>query len=450
MIQTSYHFIGIGGIGMSGLARLLIEKGQKVSGSDLSANYVTEALSQAGASVYIGHAAKQVEQGATVIYSSDIPEDNPELVEAKRVGCSILHRSDLLLKLMNDYKILAVTGTHGKTTTTSLLTHVFRVAQLQPAFAVGGLMNDLQSNAGGGGGDYFIVEADESDGTFLKYSYDGAIITNIDTDHLSYFGSWDSLVSAFKKFINNSRNPQLLFYCEDDQTLPALCKQGISYGFSETAQVRASRFRQIGWKILIDISFDGRDFPDVEIGLTGQHNALNALAVFGLSYRLGIEEKAIRKGLSSFGGVKRRLEKKGEINDILVLDDYAHHPTEIAATLKALRQAVGTKRIIAVFQPHRYSRMRFLLNDFAQAFNEADTTIITDLYAANETPVPLVNAETIIENINKQRKNPVVYLPRKSLVEDLAALLQPGDVVITLGAGDITKVGSELIVEKMR
>jgi UDP-N-acetylmuramate--alanine ligase len=341
MTKTSYHFIGIGGIGMSGLARILVERGEKVSGSDLATSYVTDALSQIGVHIYIGHAVHQVEKESTVIYSTDIRQDNPEFVTAKEMGCQILHRSDLLRQLMKDHKVLAVAGTHGKTTTTAILTHVFTVAKLDPAFAVGGVVHDLKSNSSSGGGEYFIVEADESDGTFLKYAYDGAIITNIDTDHLAHFGTWDALVEAFKHFIGNSRDPRHLFYCADDQTLPTLCTQGISYGFSDKAELKASSLRQEQWKVIFDISFQGRLFSDVEVNLTGKHNALNALAVFGLAYSLGVDEQAIREALASFHGVKRRLEKKGEARDILVLDDYAHHPTEIVVTLKGLRHADG-------------------------------------------------------------------------------------------------------------
>ncbi|MBS0655698.1 MAG: UDP-N-acetylmuramate--L-alanine ligase, partial [Verrucomicrobia bacterium] len=292
--MEKYHFIGIGGIGMSGLARILLENGQLVSGSDIAASYVTEALSQIGAKVYIGHNENQVARDHTVIYSSDIQESNPELTQAKKLGCEILHRSDLLLQLAQKYKVLAVTGTHGKTTTTALLTHVLSVADFKPAFAVGGMVHDLQSNGGGGDGEYFVVEADESDGTFLKYAYDGAIVTNIDTDHLAHFGSWEALVEAFKKFISTSKNRQSLFYCADDKTLTSLGIQGVSYGFSDGAELKASNFQQRGWKVFFDISFRGEHFSEVELNLTGRHNALNALAVFGLALSIGVKEEAIR------------------------------------------------------------------------------------------------------------------------------------------------------------
>ncbi len=440
----SYHFIGIGGIGMSGLARILLQKGHTVQGSDASKSYVTDGLSEAGAKVFIGHTKDHLDSCTTVIYNSDIPLTNPELMAAKEQNLPLLHRSDLLVRLMSEHKVLAVTGTHGKTTTSSLLAHVFCSAGLDPAFAIGGLLVGRELNASHGTSPYFIAEADESDGTFLKYSCEGAIVTNIDNDHLAHFGSWDNLVGAFTTFTNGCKTPELLLYCHDDKTLSSMNIKGTSYGFSEGADLRVENFRQNGLQIVFDIRKGATLYKDVLCNLSGRHNALNATAVFGLSLAVGVPSEAVIAALASFGGVKRRLEKKGEANGILAFDDYAHHPVEIRATLKGLRAAVGDRSIVAVFQPHRYSRMRYIMNDFDHVFEDADIVVITDLFTAKELPVDGVSTEAILEVIKKTAPN-CIYMPRDTLVQQLASSIPSSSVVITLGAGDITKVGKELI-----
>lgn len=445
----TYHFIGIGGIGMSGLARMLLQKSKIVTGSDVASSYVTDGLIKAGAQIFFGHAKEHVPEGATVIYTSDIPQDNPEFVHAKEKKYPLLHRSDLLLKLMDAHKILAVSGTHGKTTTTSLLIHVFQTAGLDPSFAVGGVMMGLQINAAYGSGDYFIAEADESDGTFLKYPYDRAIITNIDNDHLAHYGSWENLVEGFKTFIKMAKAPDSLVYCLDDPTLAALEIQGTSYGFSEKADFCLSNFSQVGYEIVFDIQTANATYKEVRCKLTGRHNALNSTAVFALALACGISEEAIRKAFSTFGGVKRRLEKKGEAKGILAIDDYAHHPTEIRATLKAVKAANVDRPIVALFQPHRYSRMRYCMKDFDHIFESADLVVVTDLFTAKEAPVEGVSTEAIVQEIQKTCKT-CRHIPRATLVQEVAKILPQGAVVITLGAGDITKVGTELIEHVQR
>lgn len=440
----TYHFIGIGGIGMSGLARMLIERGKKVTGSDASSSYVTDGLAQIGAKIFIGHAKDHVPDGATVIYNSDIPKDNPELQLAREKNYPLMHRSDLLLKLMQDHRILAVAGTHGKTTTTSLLTHLFLTAKLDPSFAVGGMLAGYDVNARGGRSDYFLVEADESDGTFLKYPYNAAIVTNIDNDHLAHFGTWDNLVASFNTFIEKAPAPVRLFYCLDDPTLASMQLAGTSYGFSKDADLGISNFRANGWQITFDLEVAGRSYKDIICNLTGRHNALNAAAVFGMGLLFGIDEATIRLAFASFAGVKRRLEKKGECGGMLVFDDYAHHPTEIRATLKALRGAAPKSKIIAVFQPHRYSRMRYVMKDFDHVFEDADVVVLTDLFTAKEMPVEGVTTEAILEEIQKSCKV-CQYIPRDALVNELASFASEASVMVTLGAGDITKVGKQLV-----
>ncbi len=445
----TYYFIGIGGIGMSGLARILLQKGERVIGSDAASSYVTDGLVQAGATVYIGHSEEQLPDDATVIYSTEIAATNPEIIKAKRLKLPILHRSDLLFQLMSDKKVLAVTGTHGKTTTSSLLTHLFCQAGKDPSFAVGGIVQGLEINGAYGKSPYFIAEADESDGTFLKYTPEGAIVTNIDNDHLAHFGTWENLVAAFKTFTDRVKQKELLLYCKDDPTLASLNINGTSYGFSEGSDFRIKNFRQNGLQIAYDIEHGKTLYENIVCNLAGRHNALNSTAVFALSLALGIDLEVIKKGLASFTGVKRRLEKKGEAKGILAFDDYAHHPSEIKATLKALRSYVGDKSLVAVFQPHRYSRMRYVMKDFDHIFEDADIVVVTDLFTAREDPVPGVSTEAIIDEIKKTHQN-CLYIPREKVVEQLAASVPTTSVVITLGAGDITKVGKELIEHVQR
>lgn len=442
--DKTYHFIGIGGIGMSGLARILLRRGAKVTGSDISTNYVTESLLKQGAQIHLGHSEKNIQHTATVVVSTDIPANNPELVAAYQMKCPVLHRSDLLLALTQGKKILAVAGTHGKTTTTSLLIHVLTACGLDPAFAVGGVMHGLQSNASDGKGEYFVLEADESDGTFLKYPYAFAIVTNIDTDHLAHFKTMEHLKDAFQTFLKKSPNSKQLIYCIDDPILASMNVEGISYGFSEHADFRIQHFRQEGFQIVFDIHADGKTFKDITIPLTGKHNALNATAVFAKCYQLGVSVDSIKKALQTFSGVKRRMDKKADLNTVQIFDDYAHHPTEIDVTLKAIKTASYEKRVIAVFQPHRYSRMKYCMDTIGSAFSSADEIIVTDLYTANEEAVDRVSTETILANIVQGSSVPVHYFPRKNLAASLHTFLRPHDVMITLGAGDITKVGDEL------
>lgn len=438
------HFIGIGGIGMSGLARLMLRRNILVTGSDLSSSYVTEGLQKEGAKVYIGHSAQYIQPNTPVIYNSDISHENPEYQEALRLHCPLMHRSDLLLELMFGHKIICVAGTHGKTTTSSLLAYVLSKGGLKPSFAVGGIIPQFQSNAGHGEGDYFVAEADESDGTFLKYHSYGAIITNIDFDHMNFFKNEDALIQSFRQFAHQVASAKHLFWCGDDSRLRQLLLPGISYGFGSECSLRASNVRQEGWKLIFDVDFLDKHYANVEVSLIGLHNVLNALGVFGLALSLNVKEEDLRCGLASFNGVKRRCEKKGEENGILLLDDYAHHPTEIKTTLEGIRKAVGKRRLIAVFQPHRYTRTKDCLGTFKGIFESVDELIITDIYSAGEAPIPGVTHEAVLEEIKEKSSISCRYIARKELLSSLVDHLQPGDVLVTLGAGDITKLGGEI------
>lgn len=438
------HFIGIGGIGMSGLARILLQRKHVVSGSDLNTTTITQNLAKMGATIHQGHSDQQIPSQSTVIVSTDIKSDNPEYQAAQQLKLPVLHRSDLLAVLMEGYKALAVTGTHGKTTTSSLLVWVFHVAGLDPSFAVGGWIPGLNTNAESGKGEYFIVEADESDGTFLKYRPLGGIITNIDHDHMNYFGTENKLVTAFGKFAKRVANSQHLFWCGEDSLTRKLSPSGVSYGFSAENALRASSVRQEGWSTTFDAHWLDRDYNDIQVALTGEHNVLNALAVFGLALSLGVPEESIRTALKSFPGVQRRCERRGERGGVLVIDDYAHHPTEIVSTLKGIRGSVQDRRVIAVFQPHRYSRTKHCMGQYKHVFDDADELIITDIYASNEPPLPKVSAQAILEEVQQHSSIPIRYVPRNSLRSTLVAIARPHDVIVTLGAGDVTALSHEL------
>jgi len=435
-----YHFIGIGGIGMSALARILLKRGVKVQGSDAEASYVTEGLQKAGAEIYTGHSADYLKTPCTTVYGTAIKSDHPEYKAAVDQKFPLLHRSDLLAELMEGYRTLLVAGTHGKTTTSCLLTHV--LAHLSPTFALGGIALNFYSNGDQGNSDYFVAEADESDGTFLKYPSYGAIITNVEEDHLDYWKTREALIEGFKQF---AQKPTLLWWFADDPILRSLSPHGHSYGFSKDAHLQITKWRGDGFKLVFDLTFQGKTYADVELALIGKHNVENGAAVFGMALELGIEESAIREAFRTFKGVKRRLEKKGEKRAVSFYDDYAHHPTEIMTTLKGIREAIGEKRVVVLFQPHRYTRVRDCWNEFVTAFDEADVVFMTDIWAAGEKPIEGITTEKLFQEIKAANPFPVFYHPRAEYSAAIAAFLRPHDVVISVGAGDITKVCGEIL-----
>jgi len=442
--METIHFIGIGGIGMSGLAKILLEKkALKVSGSDLRSSPLTKELENLGAKVYEGHDASQIPSNCAVIISTDIALENPELQAAKRENCKILHRSDLLLDLMQEREIVAVSGTHGKTSTTGLLSHLFLEAGKDPSFAVGGILLNTQTNGHHGSGPLFIIEADESDGTFLKYPYQAAIVTNIDTDHMAHYGSIEKLEESVSQFISKAPDENLLFYCGDDIRLKRTASKGISYGFSPENSLHIKEWEATEKGSTFSLCFKGTCYKEIFLPMFGRHNVLNSAAAFGLALSLGLSEDAIRKGFSSFKGVKRRLEKKESGKQALVLDDYAHHPTAVSHTLEACSQAIEERRLIAVYQPHRPSRMKSCVDELSGAFSKADVIFVTDIYKASEGSKE-ISSETIWSKIQSSHPNiPFHTSSRESLVDDLMAFLRPHDVVLFLGAGDITAAASE-------
>lgn len=436
--MKSYHFIGIGGIGMSALARILHGRGVAVQGSDASGSYVTEELESMGIQVFASHHEKHVNNSFTVVYGSAIKPHHPEYQAAAALNLSILHRSQLLAELMQGHEALLVTGTHGKTTTSSLLAHVLVEAGLDPTFALGGISLNTGSNGRSGKGRLFVAEADESDGTFLNYQGVGGIITNVEEDHLDHWKSREALIDGFKTFA--TKVSKYLWWCHDDPILENLKLQGKSYGFSKGSDLQITAWSQKGW----GVTFDLEEYKQIEISLLGKHNVLNATAVFGLSLELGIAEEVIRAAFKSFKGVQRRMEKKGENLGVSIFDDYAHHPTEIKTTLEGLRKAAGERRVIALFQPHRYSRLKDCWNEFLTSFDAADAVFVTDIYGAGETPIEGLTASRLTQELQGKNSIPIFYVPRPELVQKVADFARPHDVIITLGAGDITYVGAEL------
>ncbi|MDR2539995.1 MAG: UDP-N-acetylmuramate--L-alanine ligase [Chlamydiales bacterium] len=448
MHNKHYYFIGIGGIGMSGLALIALEKGAMVSGSDTMHSYITHGLQKKGAKIFIGHKKEQIPLDAIVIYSSAISSDNPELIFAKSHKLSILHRSDLLALFMQPQEALLVSGTHGKTTSSSLLAHILLEKEMQPSFAIGGFIRGSSANASYGKGCYFIAEADESDGSFLKYNPFGAIITNIDHDHLDYWQTMDGLVRGFKRFIDSILSLEHFFWHGDNLWLSEIVTQGHSYGFDKKNALFIENHRQDKWKNIFTIRFENQRYTEIEIPIIGRHNILNASAVFGLCLKLGIREEKIRSAFISFKGVNRRLEYKGEVKGILFYDDYAHHPTEILTTLRAIKSAVGSTRIVLAFQPHRYSRTLACLDEFGVAFEAADVVVVTDIYAAGEMPIQEVDEELLLRKINEGARRPAYYFSRSKLSCQLVKILQAGDCLITMGAGDISELSYD-IMEKL-
>lgn len=444
-MSKKYHFIGIGGIGMSALARIVLQRGSKVQGSDLLLSYVTEGLKEAGAEIFFRHEASLVSDPMVVVYGSAIKEEHPEYQEAKRQNLPLLHRSLLLKELMQGSEPLLVTGTHGKTTTSALLAHLLMTAGLDPSYAIGGTLLNGNSNGRHGSSRFFVAEADESDGTFLNYPSFGAIITNLEKDHLDYWKSEGALIRGFRDFAANVSSSNHLFWCADDNQLKRLKLSGYGYGFSDRADLKIEKWYQEGWSIVFDLSFQGKTYPRIVLPLLGKHNALNGAAVFGMGLALGIEERMIRHSFETFLGVKRRMEKKGEKQGVVIYDDYGHHPTEVKVTLKAVKKAVGEKRLIVAFQPHRYSRTQECFADFIHAFEAADELVMTEVYPAGEKPIPGITGEVLFHKIKETSHVSSHFIKREKMAAFFSNFLRPHDVVITMGAGDITKLTPEIL-----
>ncbi|MBI5273632.1 MAG: UDP-N-acetylmuramate--L-alanine ligase [Chlamydiales bacterium] len=444
MKEMQYHFIGIGGIGMSALAHILLQKSMNVSGSDIQESKKVDDLRKKGATIYIGHMAEHVKATDIVIYSSAVKHDNPELVRAKQLGCTLWHRADLLRWLARNQHALVVVGAHGKTTTTSLLAHVLYIAGKNPSYVFGGHSPSFITNGHAGSGEYFVLEGDESDGSLLKTDPVGAIVTNIDSDHLDFWQSKQALCHAYVSFMLKVKEKDLLLWCADDPFLSIIKPRGVSYGFSKDAHVKIKQAKYIDNRSKFDLEFDGKTFTQIDLSIVGDHNVLNATAVFALAMRLNIPEIDIRLSFSSYKGVHRRLEKKGQYLGADIYDDYAHHPTEIEATIKALKHLSKDKRVCAIFQPHRYSRMKTIVHEFADAFKDVDHLIVTDIYSAGESPIPGIDTNLVMKTIKPKQNQLIEYIARRDLNDHLKEFIRSNNVVITLGAGDICEVSEAL------
>lgn len=432
---------------MSGLARILVSRGFKVFGSDISENDLTHELSKDGAKIFIGHKASNVEGVDFLIVSAAIKTDNPEIMEAKKRGIPIIKRSELLGHLMAEKKGIAVAGTHGKTTTSTMLALVFSAAGLDPAIAIGGEVRNIHGNAKDGKGEYFVAEACEYNRAFLDIFPYGAIITNIEEDHLDIYENLEDIMKAFSEFISQIKPRGFLVYSYDDKNTRKLAEnfrgEKISYGEEQGANFRASDIKVINHVTHFRVSGEGKDLGDFSLLIPGDHNVHNALAVIAVSHKLGIDNGTVQKVLSSFRGADRRFQIKGEKNGVLVIDDYGHHPTEIKATLEGLRSIYPEKKVWCVFQAHQYSRTKFLLSDFAHSFKDANHVIVPEIYEArdSEEDKNSVNGQRLAEEINKVSGNARFCPKFEECAEYLKKNVQEGDIVITMGAGPVYKVG---------
>ena len=449
------HFIGVGGVGMSGIARVAFDAGMRVSGSDMKSSRYTDDLVEAGIPVFIGHDAKNVDENVdAVVISSAIPETNPELVRARELGIEVWHRAHMLAELGRGKKTLAACGTHGKTTTSSMLATVTDRLGLKPTFVVGGIVDAYHTNAASGEGDYYVVEADESDGSFLNLSPYVALVTNVEADHLDHYtGGIDEIRATFLKFMELVPEDGAVVVCGEDPALVELARKSgrraITYGFGPDCDTRISNFRACGLGSRFTLAFADGSSVDVELSCNpGAHNALNAAGVVSVVWALGEDVAAAAAALGSYRGVRRRFDLVGEACGVTVVDDYAHHPTEIKATLAAASM-LDFNRVVVLFQPHRYSRTESLAAQFGEAFGDADAVVVMDVYAAGEAPIEGVSGKLISDAVAASGGvESVSFAPDKNATAALvASKLAPGDLLITMGAGDVTTFGKKIIAE---
>jgi UDP-N-acetylmuramate--alanine ligase len=449
--DTHIHFVGIGGIGMSGIAEVLVNLGYRVTGTDLGESESTRRLAGLGATIHAGHSAAHLGDADVVVVSSAVPANNPEVLAARTRHIPVIPRAEMLAELMRLKQGLAIAGSHGKTTTTSLVASVLHQAGLDPTVVIGGKLNSIDSNARLGSGDVLVAEADESDGSFLLLTPTIAVITNIDAEHLDHYGSVDTLLDAFTAFANRVPFYGQAIVCVDDlnvrRILPRLHKRTVTYALDRPADYRASEVRHEGTTTCFRVVARGEDQGEFRVAMPGRHNVLNALATIALCDEQQVHLEITREALGSFTGVQRRFTTRGVVDDVHVVDDYGHHPTEIEATLHGARVAHPGRRIVAVVQPHRYSRVRDHLPGFATCLDAADAVVVTPIYAAGEVPIPGISGERVAELVRARRPDrPVVYADDpERLVPELIALVRPGDLVLTLGAGSITRTSHALV-----
>ncbi|RLB42523.1 MAG: UDP-N-acetylmuramate--L-alanine ligase [Deltaproteobacteria bacterium] len=445
------HFIGIGGIGMSGIAELLVNLGYQVSGSDLKESSVTRRLEKLGAKVYLGHSPEQAEGADVVVYSSAVKENNPEIQYARERAIPVIPRAEMLAELMRLKYGVAIAGAHGKTTTTSMVASILTRGGLDPTVVIGGRLDIWGgSNAKLGEGDFLVAEADESDGSFLALSPTIVVVTNIDREHMDHYGDMDSLRDTFVQFMN-----KVPFYgacvicldCEEIQGIvPRIRKRYLSYGLSSQADLRATALRKTNYGSEFEILYQSKSMGLIQVGMPGEHNVLNALAAVGVGLELGLDVDVIKEGLKDLGVLGRRFQIKGNEAGVTVMDDYGHHPTEIQATLNTARECWPDKRLVVVFQPHRYTRTKDLYDRFVKSFNQADVLVLTPIYPAGEDPLDGVDAQWLAKGIKEHGHKDVTTVGNnEAAVAELVRKVKKGDMVITLGAGDVYKVGERLL-----
>jgi UDP-N-acetylmuramate--alanine ligase len=444
------HFVGIGGVGMSGIAEVLLNMGYRVTGSDARRGETVERLERLGAKIFIGHAASHTEGAHVVVCSSAVARDNVEVQAARLRGVPVIPRAEMLAELMRLKYGIAIAGTHGKTTTTSLVAAVLAAGGFDPTVVVGGRVHGLGTNARLGQGEFLVAEADESDGSFLKLSPTIAVVTTIDAEHLDHYGDLDAIRAAFLAFVNKVPFYGAVVLCLDQpniqQMIPAVEKRVITYGLEASADLTARRLEFAGTTARFEVVQRGRALGTVALQVPGRHNVLNALASVAVGLDLDMSFDAIQRALADFTGVQRRFQVRGEARGVLVVDDYGHHPAEIRATLAAAKAGYD-RRVITVFQPHRYSRTQHLRQEFLTAFNQSDVLLVMDIYAAGEAPIPGVHARDLAEGIAAHGHREVHYLngDRAAIVDFLCESTRSGDLVLTLGAGDVGALGAEVL-----
>jgi len=448
------HFVGIGGIGMSGIAELLLNQGYRVSGSDLRESDTTKRLAELGGEIIIGHNAENITEVDVVVTSTAVKADNPEVVEALRQHVAVIPRAEMLAELMRMKYGIAIAGTHGKTTTTSMMAVVLTHAGIDPTAVIGGKLDAFGSNAKLGRGKFLVAEADESDGSFMHLSPTIAVVTNIDADHLDFYSGIDEIKQIFIEFINKVPFYGRAVLCLDDRNvqdiLPAVKKRFTTYGFSSQADFYAEDVRHRQGRTSFTAFYQGEELGRISFRMPGRHNVLNALSVIAVAHELEIPFQTIIGGFRNFGGLQRRFELRDEIDNIMIIDDYGHHPAEIKATLGAAKSG-WNKRVIAVFQPHRFSRTAALFEDFLTAFYDADQLVITDVYAAGEDSIEGATGEALTQGILEHGHKAVTYQKTlEDVTEFVAGIVEPGDMVITLGAGNVNQVCGLLAVKLSR
>jgi len=448
------HFVGIGGAGMGGIAEVLLNEGYQISGSDIGENQVVKRLTALGASIVIGHQEENVVKASVIVVSTAIDNNNPELVAAKKLRIPVVRRAEMLAELMRFRHGIAIAGTHGKTTTTSLIASIFAQGQLDPTFVIGGLLNSAGTNARLGSSRYLVAEADESDASFLHLQPMVSVITNIDADHMeTYQGDFEKLKDTYIEFLHNLPFYGLAVVCIDNpvvrELLPRISRQVITYGFSEDADVRAVNYQQKGGVSYFTVEVDGKEPLAMSVNLPGQHNVLNALAGVAVAKDEGVDDAAICQALTEFAGIGRRFEQLSDLStdagDMVLVDDYGHHPSEVKATILAMRQGWPEKRLVMVFQPHRYSRTRDLYEDFVEVLSDVDSLFLLDVYAAGEAAIPSADSKSLARSIRQRGQVEPIYISDvEKLPELLAKHLQDNDMVITQGAGSIGSVARSL------